>query len=105
MFDVPVEKKSEEFFKRVKVLPSKKVNLLVMHVAQDTPEMRALIDMNDEGMHSETEPLVAMHRSAELKILLSKEFQEMIRNGSIRLVTYRDLVKRQGLESMKAPEE
>jgi hypothetical protein len=67
--------------------------------------MRALIDMNDEGMHSETEPLVAMHRSTELKILLSKEFQEMIKTGSIRLVTYRDLVKRQGLEHMKAPDE
>jgi predicted glycoside hydrolase/deacetylase ChbG (UPF0249 family) len=105
MFDVPVDKKSEEFFKRIKDLPSGNVNLMVMHVAQDTPEMRALIDMNDEGMHSETEPLVAMHRSAELKVLLSKEFQDLTKNGSIRLITYRDVVKRQGLENMKAPKE
>ena len=105
MFDVPVEGKKAEFFNRISKLQPGVVNLLVMHVAQDTPEMRALVDMNDAGMHSETLPLVAMHRSTELSILLSSEFQELVRNGDVQLVTYRDLVKSVGLERMKAPPE
>jgi len=105
MFDVPIEKKEQEFFQRLANLTKEKVNLLVMHVAQDTPEMEALIDMNDEGMHSETKPLVAMHRSTELSILLSNRFREMVKSGALRLVTYKDLVKDVGLEKMKAPPE
>ena len=103
MFSVPIESKKSEFLKRLENLDRNRVNLIVFHIAQDTPEMRALIDMNDAKMHSKTEPLVAMHRSKELSVLLSKEFQDMIRNGSIRLITYRDLVKEQGLAKMKAP--
>ena len=103
MFSVPLESKKSEFLKRLEKLDRNRVNLFVFHIGQDTPEMRALIDMNDAKMHSKTEPLVAMHRSAELKALLSKEFQDLVKNGSIRLVTYRDLVKEQGLAKMKAP--
>ena len=105
MFDVSVETKSEEFFKRLQNLPNNKVNLIVMHIAQDTPEMQALVDMNNPDQRSETKPLVAMHRSAELKILLSKRFQDLVKSGAIKLVTYRDIVKNQGLDSMKAPED
>jgi predicted glycoside hydrolase/deacetylase ChbG (UPF0249 family) len=105
MFDVPIEKKKEEFFKRLETLPKDKINLLVMHVAQQTPEMAALIDMNEAEQHSETKPLVAMHRSTELGILLSHEFQEMVKNGKLKLVTYKDVVQSVGLERMKAPED
>lgn len=91
MFDVPVESKKQEFFQKIDKLPKDQVNLLVMHVAEDTPEMEALIDMNDAGMHSETQPVVAIHRSTELAILLSPEFQQLVKSGRIRLVTYRDL--------------
>lgn len=103
MFSVPIESKKSEFLRRLENLDRARVNLMVFHIAQDTPEMRALIDMNDAKMHSKTEPLVAMHRSKELSALLSKEFQDVVRNGSIRLVTYRDLVKENGLAKMKAP--
>ena len=103
MFDVPVDAKKAEFFKRLSNLDRGKVNLLVMHVAQDTPEMEALIDMNDAGMHSEIKPLVAMHRSTELSILLSQQFRDLVKSGAIRLVTYRDLVRTIGLDHMKAP--
>ncbi|HSE41454.1 MAG TPA: ChbG/HpnK family deacetylase [Acidobacteriota bacterium] len=103
MFDVPVEKKSEEFFKRLNGLQKNVVNLVVMHVAQDTPEMQALIDMNNPDQRSGTEPIVARHRSAELKILLSKQFQDLLKSGAIKLLTYRDVVNSQGLDSMKRP--
>jgi hypothetical protein len=103
MFDVPIDKKEAEFFQRLAHLEKSGVNLVVMHVAQDTPEMEALIDMNDAGMHSETEPLVAMHRSKELSILLSQHFQDLVKNGSLKLVTYKDLVQKIGVNQMKAP--
>jgi predicted glycoside hydrolase/deacetylase ChbG (UPF0249 family) len=103
MFAVPVETKQAEFFKLLSGLPEDKVNLLVMHIAQDTPEMQAMIDMNNPDMHSDTKPVVAMHRSTELSILLSKRFQEMVKKGAIKLVTYRDLVQDVGLQKMKAP--
>lgn len=105
MFDVSVETKRTEFFKRVANLQQGKINLLVMHVAQDTPEMEALIDMNDAGMHSDTKPVVALHRSTELSILLSEQFQNLFKSGAIKLVTYKDLVQRFGLNHMKAPDD
>ena len=103
MFAVSVENKKEEFLKRLAGLSKDKVNLMVMNVAQATPEMNALVDMNNSDQHSDTKPLVAMHRSAELNTLLSMEFQKMVKNGEVKLVTYRDLVKEEGLEKMKSP--
>jgi predicted glycoside hydrolase/deacetylase ChbG (UPF0249 family) len=104
MFGVSVETKKNEFLKQVAGLPKDKVNLMVMHVAQATAEMNALVDMNNADQHSDTKPLVSMHRSAELNTLLSKQFQDMIKRGAVKLITYRDLVKMEGLEKMKRPE-
>lgn len=103
MFDLSVEKKKDEFLKRLDNLSKDKVNLMVMHVAEATPEMNALVDMNNADQHSDTTPLVAMHRNAELKTLLSPEFQKKVKNGEVKLVTYKDLVQRPGLNAMKAP--
>lgn len=94
MFGVSIETKQSEFLKQLAQLPEDKVNLIVMHVAEATPEMNALVDMNNKDQHSDSKPLVAMHRSAELKTLLSKQFQDMVKKGTVKLVTYRDLVKR-----------
>ncbi len=103
MFDVAIETKKDEFLKRLANLSTSKVNLMVMHIAEATPEMNALVDMNNADQHSDTKPLVAMHRSAELNTLLSKQFQDMVKKGFIKLITYRDLVKQEGLEKMKTP--
>lgn len=103
MFAVSIETKKNEFLKQVAGLPKDKVNLMVMHVAQATPEMNALVDMNNADQHSDIKPVVAMHRSAELNALVSKQFQDMIKRGAVKLVTYRDLVQSVGLEKMKAP--
>jgi predicted glycoside hydrolase/deacetylase ChbG (UPF0249 family) len=105
MFDVSVEQKKNEFFKRIGTLPKDKMNLLVMHVAQNVPEMQALVDMNDAGMHSDTKPVVAMHRSTELSILLSNEFQDLVKQGKIRLITYKEVVQEMGVDHMKMPED
>jgi predicted glycoside hydrolase/deacetylase ChbG (UPF0249 family) len=103
MFAVSIEIKKNEFLKQVASLPKDKVNLMVMHVAQATPEMNALVDMNNADQYSDIKPLVAMHRSAELNALLSKQFQDMVKSGAVKLVTYRDLVQSIGLKKMKAP--
>jgi hypothetical protein len=65
--------------------------------------MNALVDMNNADQYSDIKPLVAMHRSAELNALLSKQFQDMIKRGAVKLVTYRNLVQSVGLEKMKTP--
>jgi predicted glycoside hydrolase/deacetylase ChbG (UPF0249 family) len=103
MFGVSIETKKNEFLKQIAGLPKDKVNLMVMHVAQATPEMNALVDMNNADQYSDIKPLVAMHRSAELNALLSKQFQDMVKSGAVKLVTYRDLVQSIGLKKMKAP--
>jgi predicted glycoside hydrolase/deacetylase ChbG (UPF0249 family) len=103
MFDVSVEDKKQEFLKRLNNLQPAKVNLMVMHVAEATPEMNVLIDMNNKDQHSAAKPLVAMHRSTELSVLLSPEFRQKVKSGAVKLVTYKDLVQQHGLHSMKAP--
>jgi predicted glycoside hydrolase/deacetylase ChbG (UPF0249 family) len=102
MFDVSIEAKKDEFFKRLDSLQKDKVNLLVLHIAQPTPEMNALVDMNSKDMHSDTKPLVAIHRATELSILLSPEFQLLVKKGAVKLVTYKDIIRQQGLDRMKA---
>ena len=103
MFGVSIETKKNEFLKQVASLPKDKVNLMVMHVAQATPEMNALVDMNNADQYSDIKPIVAMHRAAELNALLSKQFQDMVKSGAVKLVTYKDLIKSEGLEKMKTP--
>ncbi|MFC0774767.1 ChbG/HpnK family deacetylase [Terrimonas alba] len=101
MFDTPIEQKKNAFLKQMQQLSADKVNLFVMHVAEATPEMNALVDMNNQDQHSETKPLVALHRNAELKTLLSAEFQDMIKKGKLKLVTYRDLVNQDGPQNSR----
>jgi predicted glycoside hydrolase/deacetylase ChbG (UPF0249 family) len=104
MFEIPVKEKKSAFLKHLAGLDKNKVNLVVLHLAEATPEMNALIDMNSADMQSKAgEPIVAMHRSAELAMLLSKEFQALVRSKKIELVTYGDLVKTIGLNGMKSP--
>lgn len=104
MFEIPVAKKQEVFFDHLQHLDPKGVGLMIFHVAKFDPEMQALIDMNSPDMQAvNNEPIVAIHRSTELKILLSKEFQDMVKKGKVKLVTYKDLIKNNGLASMKTP--
>lgn len=104
MFEIPVAKKQEVFFDHLQHLDPKGVGLMVFHVSKFDPEMQALIDMNSQDMQAvNNEPIVAIHRSTELKILLSKEFQDMVKKGKVKLVTYKDLIRNNGLTSMKSP--
>jgi len=75
------------------------LNLVVIHLGTDTPEMAALVDSNYAA-----DPFrVAIHRQAELDAISSPAFRAAVAERGIELLTYRDLVQRRGLDGMVAP--
>jgi hypothetical protein len=77
------------------------LNLLVIHLGMKTPEMSAMVDMNNQA-----DPYrVAIHRQAELDAITSPAFRAAIEEAGIELVTYKDIVSEMGLESMNPPED
>lgn len=103
MWGVPVETKKAEFLNHVNDLKSDKINLVEIHVAHITPEMNVLVDMNSDLMNTNTGmPLASQHRQTELNMLVSPRFRALI-GKKFRLVTYADLIKSLGLESMQQP--
>jgi hypothetical protein len=82
--------------------PRDTVSLIEVHVAERTPEMEAIYDMNAPEQNT-SDAGVAAHRSAELQTMVSPELAELVRSGKIRVVTYQQLVQRIGLGGMKRP--
>jgi predicted glycoside hydrolase/deacetylase ChbG (UPF0249 family) len=78
------------------------VNLIEVHVAERTPEMEVIYDMNAPAQNAPDAGVVA-HRKAELETMLSPELAEMVRSGKIRLVTYQQLMARTGVSGMRRP--
>lgn len=103
MWPVPVETKAQEFTGYLNNLKPGSLNVVELHVAQSTPEMEALVDMNSDLMNtSDGKPKASQHRQTELNMLLSPAFK-MLADKKFKLITYADLVKANGLKSMKAP--
>jgi predicted glycoside hydrolase/deacetylase ChbG (UPF0249 family) len=76
------------------------LNLIVIHLGADTPEMAALVDSNYAA-----DPFrVAIHRQAELDAVTSPAFREAVDEAGIELLTYREIVQQRGLDGMVAPE-
>ena len=71
------------------------MNLIEVHVAERTPEMEAIFDMNAPEQNAPGAGVVD-HRNAELKTVLSPELAELVRTGKIRLVTYQTMMQRIG---------
>src|SRR3954470_2588103 len=97
----PAAKKSA-LLEHLSRAPRDTVSLIEVHVAERTPEMEAIYDMNAPAQNTPDAGVVA-HRNAELHTLLSPELAELVRSGKIRLVTYQQLVARTGLAGMKRP--
>lgn len=74
-------------------------NLLVTHVGLNDAELGALVDMNTDGPL----PEMSRNRQGELDALTSARFSEALKARNIRLVTYRQLIDMQGLQSMRRP--
>ncbi len=74
-------------------------NMVVTHVGIDDAELGALLDMNVDGPL----PDMSKNRQGELDALTSARFREAIRARNVQLMTYRDLIEKEGLKAMRRP--
>lgn len=93
LWNVPVDTKKSALLAKLQSPKRDTVNLVVIHAAERTAEMDALIDMNAPAQNA-LGAGVAAHRKAELDALLSPEMAQLVRSGAITLITYRDLAAR-----------
>jgi predicted glycoside hydrolase/deacetylase ChbG (UPF0249 family) len=77
------------------------LNLVVTHVGIDDAELGALLDMNTD----EPLPDMSKNRQGELTALTSQRFSAALKARNVVLVTYKDLIARDGLQSMRRPVE
>ena len=77
------------------------VTLLVTHVGLDDAELGALVDMNTDGGL----PAMSRNRQGELDAVTSSRFRDAVRARKVTLITYRQLIEMQGLQSMRRPGE
>ncbi len=75
-------------------------NLVVTHVGIDDAELGALLDMNT----SNPLPDMSKNRQGELDALTSQRFRDALKVHNVQLLTYRQLIAMQGLQSMRRPE-
>ncbi len=75
------------------------LNMQVLHVGFDNPEMQALKDLNPFGLKD-----MSRHRREELRSILSPELPGLLYENGVIPITYKDLITIVGLESMKRPE-
>src|SRR5881394_3487647 len=102
MFDVPIAQKQSGFRALLDSLKPGPVHLVVIHVAQATPEIRVLVDMNNSTQNTTSgEPQMALHRQAELDMLL--QFARGPLKQKVDLVNYGGVIARVGLTAMKRP--
>jgi hypothetical protein len=74
-------------------------NVVVTHVGIDSPELSALEDMNTDNPL----PDMSKNRQGELDALTSQRFSRTLKDRNVQLLTYRQLIERQGLKSMRRP--
>jgi predicted glycoside hydrolase/deacetylase ChbG (UPF0249 family) len=98
----PVASKKTALLAHLAAAKRDTVNLIEVHVAERTPEMEVIFDMNAPSQNTPEAGVVA-HRKAELETMLSPELAELVRSGKVRLVTYGQLVARAGLSGMRQP--
>jgi hypothetical protein len=98
MWSVPPEKKLSALLGFLRD-GSRGLKLLVAHLGLDNDEMTALVDTNWPP-----DPFrVARHRRAELDAVISPAFRAAVAAAGLEPITYRQLIERRGLETMKRP--
>jgi predicted glycoside hydrolase/deacetylase ChbG (UPF0249 family) len=75
-------------------------NLVVTHVGIDNAELGALLDMNTDGGL----PEMSKNRQGELDAVTSQRFRDALKAHNVQLLTYRQVIAMQGLQSMRRPE-
>ncbi len=98
-YGAPINEKTDSLIFEVQNLKPG-INLQVVHVGLNTPEMNALEDLNEYGLEE-----MSKHREAELNALLNPELRELYKKRKIIPITYRELINKVGLENMYRPED
>lgn len=75
------------------------LNMVITHVGIDDAELGALLDMNT----SEPLPDMSKNRQGELTALTSSRFAAALKARNVVLLTYRDVIAKEGLKSMRRP--
>ena len=75
------------------------VTVLVTHVGIDNAELGALLDMNTNGGLAE----MSKNRQGELDAVTSQRFKDAVKAHNIKLLTYRQVIAMEGLQSMRRP--
>jgi hypothetical protein len=102
LWGVPVAEKTSALLARLAAPPRDSVSLIEVHVAERTPEMEVIFDMNAPAQNAPGRGVVD-HRAAELAAMLSPELAGLVRSGRIRLVTYAQLRARAGTAPAARP--
>jgi predicted glycoside hydrolase/deacetylase ChbG (UPF0249 family) len=75
------------------------LSMVITHVGIDDAELGALLDMNTD----DPLPDMSKNRQGELTALTSAEFAAALKARNIVLLTYRDVIAKDGLKSMRRP--
>ena len=75
------------------------LNMVITHVGIDDAELGALLDMNTD----QPLPDMSKNRQGELTALTSARFAAALKARNIVLLTYRDVIAKDGLKSMRRP--
>jgi predicted glycoside hydrolase/deacetylase ChbG (UPF0249 family) len=75
------------------------LNVLVTHVGINNPELAALQDMNTANPL----PDMSANRQGELEAVTSGRFADEVQARHVQLMTYRQLIAREGLHAMRRP--
>ena len=98
-YSAPLGEKTDSLLAHVKNLKPG-INLQVVHVGLQNPEMNSLIDLNASGL-----PNMSKNREGELESLLSPELPKILKEKGIKPITYRNLIEKIGLENMYRAED
>ncbi len=92
--------KKDVFINHINNLKSGSLNLVVFHTAKATPEMNAIVSLNQPGQR---DSVVAWQRSTSLEVLTSKDFKDLVKQKKFQIITYGEMIKKVGLKDMHPP--
>jgi len=98
-YNAPLGEKIDSLLAHVKRLEPG-INMQVVHVGIQNPEMNALEDLNTFGLKE-----MSRHREEELKALLTPELLTVLKDNNVKVITYKELIQKVGLENMYRPDD
>ena len=98
VYQAPIASKLDTLLAHINAIENVPIHLMVFHVGLQSPEMDALEDLNTFGPRD-----MSKHRQAELNALTSPLLRDLLQKKHARLTTYHDLVRDNGLSTMKRP--